>query len=102
MKIVFRAMLGAAIIFEGVLFLLMNVVSGLPGWVFLLPLAVVVAAFLLLFGGMWQDYLRNGRSWASSLSETSKKFGVPRKILALLVSEVGSLLAAFTFFKPPR
>jgi len=62
MKIVFRAMLGAAIIFEGVLFLLMNVVSGLPGWVFLLPLAVVVAAFLLLFGGMWQDYLRNGRS----------------------------------------
>ena len=62
MKIVFRAMLGVAIIFEGVLLLLMNVVSGLPGWVFLLPLAVVVTAFLLLFGGMWQDYLRNGRS----------------------------------------
>ncbi|STB96614.1 Uncharacterised protein [Corynebacterium amycolatum] len=102
MKIIFRTILVTAIIFEGVLFLLMNVVSGLPGWVFLLPLAVVVVALLLLFGGMRQDYLRNGRSWAASLSETAQKFGVPRKILALLVSEVGSLLAAFTFFKPQR
>ncbi|WP_297451996.1 hypothetical protein [uncultured Corynebacterium sp.] len=102
MKIIFRTILVTAIIFEGVLFLLMKVVSGLPGWVFLLPLAVVVAALLLLFGGMRQDYLRNGRSWAASLSETSKNFGVPRKILALLVSEVGSLLAAFTFFRPQK
>ncbi|KAA0881533.1 MULTISPECIES: hypothetical protein [Corynebacterium] len=102
MKSVFRAILFTAIIFEGVLFLLMNVVSGLPGWVFLLPLVVMVAAFLLLFGGMWQDYLRNGRSWAASLSETAKKFGVPRKILALLVSEVGSLIAAFAFFRPQK
>ena len=99
MKIIFRAILVTAIILEVVLILLMNVVSGLPGWVFLLPLAVVVAAFLLLFGGMRQDYLRNGRSWAASLSETSKNFGVPRKILALLVSEVSSLIAAFTFFR---
>ena len=102
MKIIFRVVLVTAIIFEGVLFLLMNVVSGLPGWVFLLPLAVVVAALLLLFGGMRQDYLRNGKSWAASLSETSKKLGVPRKILALLVSEVGSLKAAFAFFRPQK
>lgn len=102
MKIIFRAILVTAIILEAVLFLLMNVVSGLPGWVFLLPLAVVVAALLVLFGGMRQDYLRNGRSWAASLSETSRKFGVPRKILALLVSEVGSLIAAFTFLKPHK
>lgn len=99
MKIIFRAILVTAIILEVVLILLMNVVSGLPDWVFLLPLAVVVAALLLLFGGMRQDYLRNGRSWAASLSETSKNFGVPRKILALLVSEVSSLIAAFTFFR---
>lgn len=102
MKIIFRAILVTAIILEVVLILLMNVVSGLPGWVFLLPLAVVVAALLLLFGGMRQDYLRNGRSWAASLSETSKNFGVPRKILALLVSEVSSLIAAFTFFRPQK
>lgn len=99
MKIIFRAILVTAIILEVVLILLMNVVSGLPDWVFLLPLAVVVAALLLLFGGMRQDYLRNGRSWAASLSETSKNLGVPRKILALLVSEVSSLIAAFTFFR---
>lgn len=102
MKIIFRAILVTAIILEVVLILLMNVVSGLPDWVFLLPLAVVVAALLLLFGGMRQDYLRNGRSWAASLSETSKNFGVPRKILALLVSEVSSLIAAFTFFRPQK
>ena len=52
MKIIFRAILVTAIILEVVLILLMNVVSGLPGWVFLLPLAVVVVALLLLFGGM--------------------------------------------------
>lgn len=54
----------------------------------------------MLFIGMWRDYHRCGNSWATSLTVTSQRFGVPRKALAFLVAEVSSLISVFGPFSP--
>ncbi|AWB82168.1 hypothetical protein C3B44_07195 [Corynebacterium yudongzhengii] len=87
MKTAFRALLALGICAEIAVLIVVATSSGTsPAWL-LLPLALILSALALLFSGMLTDR-RHAGSWAVSLSITSERFGVPRKALALLVSEV--------------
>lgn len=98
MKVIFRSLLASALISEIVVFSLVNTSPGVSGWWFLLPITLIAAALFILFRVMWRDCHHSGGSWASSLSITAPKFGMPRKVLALIVSEVSSLTSALNIF----
>jgi len=102
MKIAFRVLLLVALVLEVLVILLSNTVSSFHSLWFLTPVPFIGLALFLLFLGIWRDYRRNDKSWAASLSATSKRFGVPKKALALLVSEIGSLTSALGIFRPSK
>lgn len=66
----------------------------------LIPLVFLILAFSVLFVGMFQDRRAEG-AWSRSLTTTARRFGVPRRALALLVSELHSLGAATKIFIRP-
>ena len=100
MKTAFRTLLVIGVGVEIALLVFAAVSSTLSGWWALMPLTVIAAALALLFTGMVVDRRRAG-SWAVSLSATAARFGVPRKALALLVSEVRSLRSSAGVFSRP-
>lgn len=100
MKTAFRALLAIGVGAEIALLVFTAVSSSLSVWWVPVPLNVVAVALALLFTGMVVDRRRAG-SWAVSLSATASRFGVPRKALALLVSEVNSLRSFAGVFGRP-
>ncbi|WP_459612906.1 hypothetical protein [Corynebacterium urogenitale] len=102
MKLVFRSFIAITLLSEVALLVLANSKPELSKLWLLAPITLLIVALLMLFGGMWGDYRHHGCSWATSLTVTSKRFGVPRKALALLVSEVGSLASVLSLFRPTK
>ncbi|WP_337448607.1 hypothetical protein [Corynebacterium pseudokroppenstedtii] len=100
MKAAFRVLVAGALISEIAVLVLVNTGVGLAGWWALIPIGAVGVALSLLYGSMWRDYRNDEGSWAASLSTTARRFGIPRKALALLVSEVGYLVSAPSIFRP--
>jgi hypothetical protein len=98
MRTVFRTLLAIGITSEIAVLIFAAVSSSLSGWWVLVPLAVIAVALVLLFAGMVMDRRKKG-SWSVSLSETAERFGVPRKALALLISEINSLGSITKIFK---
>lgn len=100
MKTVFRTLLAIGVASEIVVLISAAVSSSFSAWWALVPLVFIAVALVLLFAGMVIDRRKEG-SWSVSLSETAERFGVPRKALALLVSEVTSLVSLTKIFRRP-
>lgn len=90
MKILFRSLMLTGIFFELVIVLTSVIGGGFPLQVVTFPLVLILVALGLLFSGMIRDRSACD-SWASSLSKTARRFGVPRRALVLLVSEIYSI-----------
>lgn len=99
-KTAFRTLLVIGVGAEIALLVFTAVSSSLSVWWVPVPLTVVAAALALLFTGMVVDRRWAG-SLAVSLSATAARFGVPRKALALLVSEVRSPRSSAGVFSRP-
>ena len=102
-KYIFRALLFMGITSEIIIFLSVNIFSVSVGQWLLLPLFVIFFALILLFAGMIVEW-KKARSWPIALTNAAKIFGVPRKPLAMLVSEIYSLLRSYKYsdFPIPR
>lgn len=100
MKTVFRTLLAIGVASEIVVLIFAAVSSSFSAWWAVVPLAFIVVAVVLLFAGMVVDRRREG-SWPVSLPKTADRFGVPRKALALVVSEVTSLGSLTQIFRRP-
>lgn len=98
MRTLFRTLLAIGITSEIAVLIFVATSSSLSGWWVLFPLIIISAAFVLLFAGMVIDRRKKG-SWPVSLSESAERFGVPRRALALLISEINSLGSITKIFK---
>lgn len=97
-KSVFRALLFIGIASEFVIFVSANIFSVSVGQWFLLPLIVIFFALILLFTGMIVEW-KKARSWPIALTNAAKLFGVPRRPLAMIVSEIYSFTSTLLIFR---
>ena len=97
-KYVFRALLFIGITSEIVIFISVNIFSVSVGQWLLLPLFLIFFALILLFAGMIVEW-KKARSWPIALTNAAKIFGVPRKPLAMLVSEIYSFASVLQIFR---
>ncbi len=72
---------------------------GVPTGLFLLPLALVLAAVLLL-GGALVSARRSLSTWPRAVRSTASRYGVPAPALGYWVSEVLMLLSLRRLFSP--
>lgn len=100
MKIAFRTLLMIAVTLEIVMLISAALSSSVSAWWAVAPLLLVGMALALLFAGAVVDRRQTG-SWSASLSRTSERFGVPRKALALFVSETAALVSVAKVFRRP-
>jgi hypothetical protein len=97
-KYVFRALLFIGITSEIVIFVSANIFSVSVSQWLPLPLLVIFFAFMLLFFGMIVEW-KEARSWPIALTNSAEIFGVPRKPLAMLVSEIYSFTSVLHIFR---
>ncbi|MFC2596019.1 MAG: hypothetical protein ACFNZ1_06140, partial [Corynebacterium durum] len=97
-KYIFRALLFVGITSEIVIFVSVNIFSVLAGQWLLLPVFVIFFALILLFVGIIMEW-KKARSWPIALTNAAKIFGVPRKPLAMLVSEIYSFTSVLQIFR---
>jgi hypothetical protein len=97
-KKVFRAFLFTGITSEIVIFVSANIFSVSVGLWLLIPLVLIFFALILLFTAMIVEW-KEVRSWPIALTNVTKTFGVPRKPLAMLVSEMYSFTSFLLIFR---
>lgn len=98
MKVVLRGTIFLAIGVEFILVLLAALAKVvIPLWVMLIPLLLIGFFLVTLITTLVSSFLAT-RSWVDAITQTAQKLGVPRLALAMLVSEVMTLLSLLPAF----